>query len=72
MTDYTTRRGGIGSERGDAAGDTPGGVRAAPGDTEGVAATDAYELDDSVVLFDIDNPLAWVEADDAVSLGRMA
>jgi len=25
-----------------------------------------------VVLFDIDNPLAWVEADDVVSLSRMA
>jgi len=47
-------------------------VRPAPEESTGVAATDAYEVDDGVVLFDVDNPLAWVEADAAVSLSRMA
>lgn len=70
MTDRTTRRDVARSGSGDSA--APGDVRAAPADTEGVAATDAYEHEDGVVLFDVDNPLAWVEADDAVALGQMA
>ena len=73
MTDHTTRRNldpGEGVECGETSG--PASLRAAPADTEGVATTDAYEVEDGVVLFDIENPLAWVEADDAVPLGRMA
>lgn len=65
MTDHTRRRDVLDSGESDA------DVRAAPGDTVGVAATDAYEVDDGVVLFDVENPLAWVEADDAIALGKM-
>lgn len=68
MTDHSTRWSQV-----DSGEDSRGVevVRATPADSEGVSATDAYEVDDGVVLFDIDNPLAWVEADDAVSLSRM-
>ncbi|WP_459190985.1 DUF7331 family protein [Halosimplex sp. J119] len=68
MTDHTTHRDV--SDSGDS--EPSADVRAAPADTAGVAATDAYEVDDGVVLFDVENPLAWVEADDAISLGQMA
>lgn len=71
MTDHTTPRGGTESETGTTAGAASRDVRTAPADPAGVAATDVYELEDRVVLFDVDNPLAWVEADDAVALGRM-
>ncbi|WP_415382515.1 hypothetical protein [Halosimplex sp. TS25] len=68
MTDHTTQRDVLDS--GDS--ESTAGVRAAPADTVGVAATDAYEVDDRVVLFDVENPLAWVESDDALALGQMA
>jgi hypothetical protein len=34
--------------------------------------TGAYEVDDGIVVYDIENPLAWVEADAAVDVERMA
>ncbi|QLH80101.1 DUF7331 family protein [Halosimplex pelagicum] len=68
MTDHATRPGEADSVESQPSAD----VRVAPADTEGVAATDAYEVDGGVVLFDTENPLAWVEADDALALGRMA
>lgn len=67
MTDHTTRRDVADSGESDA----PADLRATPADPEGVASTDAYEVEDGVVLFDTENPLAWVEADDAVALGQM-
>lgn len=39
---------------------------------EGVAPTEAYEQDGQVVIYDTDNPLAWIEASEAVDLERMA
>jgi hypothetical protein len=42
-----------------------------PGQHDGIACTEAYEHDDVVVLYDADNPLAWVEADTAVRVDRM-
>jgi hypothetical protein len=33
-----------------------------------VETIEAYETDDGVVLYDAQNPLAWMQADDAVSL----
>ncbi|MFB6305044.1 MAG: hypothetical protein ABEH47_07750 [Haloferacaceae archaeon] len=42
------------------------GEGAAPG-TETV---EAYEVDDGVVLYDAENPLAWVEASTAVVLAE--
>jgi hypothetical protein len=70
MTDRARSR----SEVDSATGDTDSAaVRADPDISAGVEATDAYEADDGgVVLYDIDNPLAWVEADSAVTLERMA
>jgi len=68
MTDHTTRRDVMDSDDSESSAD----VRVAPADTDGVAATDAYEVEGGVVLFDVENPLAWVEADDAVALGQIA
>jgi len=68
MTDHATRPGEADSAESQPSAD----VRVAPADPEGVAATDAYEVDGGVVLFDTENPLAWVESDDALALGRMA
>ncbi|WP_135363122.1 DUF7331 family protein [Halosimplex halophilum] len=67
MTDHATRRGEADSAESEPSAD----VRVGPADTDGVAATDAYEVDGGVVLFHTENPLAWVEADDAVALGQM-
>lgn len=47
------------------------GVRSEPAVSEGIASTDAYEVDDGTVLFDVENPLAWVEADRTVPVARM-
>ena len=68
MTDDTTRCDVLDSEDSESSAD----VRVAPVDTDGVASTDAYEVEDGVVLFDVENPLAWVEAGDALALGQMA
>jgi len=35
---------------------------------EAVETVEAYETDEGVVLYDAQNPLAWMQADDAVSL----
>lgn len=35
-------------------------------------AVEAYETDGNVVLFDAENPLAWLEAGSAVSLHEFA
>ena len=32
----------------------------------GVATVESYEVDDGVVLFDAENPLAWVETTEAI------
>ncbi len=39
---------------------------------EGVAPTEAYEQDGQVVIYDTENPLAWVEAGEAIDLEQMA
>jgi hypothetical protein len=36
-----------------------------------VDCTEAYEQDDLVVLYDAENPLAWIEADSAVEVETM-
>jgi len=68
MTDHTTHCDVLNSGDSEPSAD----VRVAPADTEGVAATDAYEVEGGVVLFHVENPLAWVEADDTVALGQIA
>ena len=34
-------------------------------------ATGAYETDEGTVIYDIDEPLAWVQGDNAVALTEM-
>jgi hypothetical protein len=41
-------------------------------EAEAVAATEAYETDSGVVLYDAENPLAWIQADNARVLREMA
>lgn len=36
------------------------------------SATGAYETGTGTVLYDMDNPLAWVQGDNAVRLAEMA
>lgn len=42
--------------------------RPAPAVPDAVETTEAYEIDDGIVLYDAENPLAWVQASKAVSL----
>lgn len=42
--------------------------RADPPDPEGVETVEAYEHDGGVVLYDAENPLAWVRATYTVTL----
>ena len=39
---------------------------AAASEPAGVATGESYEVDDGVVLFDAENPLAWVETTEAI------
>jgi hypothetical protein len=39
-----------------------------PDVSEAVETVEAYETDDGVVLYDAENPLAWVQADGAVEI----
>ena len=39
---------------------------AAASEPAGVATVESYEVDDGVVLFDAENPLAWVETTKAI------
>ena len=41
-------------------------------EAEAVAATEAYETDSGVVLYDAENPLAWIQADNARVLREIA
>lgn len=42
--------------------------RASVSDPDGVETIEAYETDDGVVLYDAENPLAWVQTTRAVTL----
>jgi len=50
--------------------DSPGASR--PDQEPDVPAVGSYEVDDGVVFYDADNPLAWVEASTAVRLTELA
>jgi hypothetical protein len=69
MTDHSTQ--------GDA-GDSGEQVRpvgpepVAAGSDGGDARTAAYEQEGVVVLYDTENPLAWIEAGNTVEVGQMA
>ena len=39
-----------------------------PDVSEAVETVEAYETDDGVVLYDAENPLAWVQTDGAVPI----
>ena len=41
---------------------------AAATEPDGVETVESYEVDGGVVLFDAENPLAWVETTEAVSV----
>jgi hypothetical protein len=43
-----------------------------PSEPEAVRTTEAYECDEGVVLYDAENPLAWVQAETAVRLEEAA
>lgn len=54
----------------DATGDErPNEVPQLPAGTDPVETIEAYRTKDGVVLYDADNPLAWVKSTAAVSLG---
>lgn len=40
------------------------------GEASGLAAVESYEVDDGMVFYDPQNPLAWVEASRTVSLAE--
>jgi hypothetical protein len=42
-----------------------------PPKVSAVEATGVYEVDDGVVFYDVDNPLAWVQTREAVTLAEM-
>lgn len=48
------------------------GPEQAAGESDRIACTAAYEQDGLVVFYDTENPLAWIEADSTVEVGRMA
>lgn len=50
----------------------PGAEGPEPADPEGVETIEAYEVENGVVLYDAENPLAWVEATRAVRLSDYA
>lgn len=43
-----------------------------PTEPDGLESVEAYETDNGIVFYDADNPLAWMEAGDTVSLEEHA
>lgn len=61
------------TDRRSTAHDEPDGeLEASTLESEGIGATGVYETEDGVVLYDVDEPLAWVQSDTAVTLAEMA
>ena len=48
-----------------------GGI-AEPAVSEAVRSTESYEVQEGVVFYDSENPLAWLQADHAVALDEVA
>jgi len=46
--------------------------RADAAEPTGVATVESYEVDGGVVFYDAENPLAWVETTQAVTLSELA
>lgn len=51
--------------------DSPGDSRPEPVISDAVATTEAYETDEGVVFYDVDNPLAWIQSRTTLSLDEM-
>jgi len=54
--------------------DSPHGeqLSTSPDETDAYESIEAYETDDGVVFYDAENPLAWMEAGETVSLREQA
>lgn len=52
--------------------DSAGEERPEPVVADAVETTEAYETDEGVVFYDAENPLAWVQAANAVDLDEVA
>jgi hypothetical protein len=46
--------------------------RAEDPERDGVATVESYEVDEGVVFYDAENPLAWLEARSTVTLREVA
>ena len=46
--------------------------RAEDSEMDGAATVESYEVDEGVVFYDAENPLAWVEAQSTVTLSEYA
>lgn len=47
-------------------------ARGGPAVSDAIRSIESYETDDSVVLYDSENPLAWIQADETVDLDSAA
>lgn len=52
-------------------GRTDSGIRTTPADSNAVRAVGTYESGDSVVFYDTENPLAWIQSRETVKLEEM-
>lgn len=43
-----------------------------PPETDAARSTESYETSDGVVFYDSENPMAWVQADNAIDLDEAA
>ena len=60
------------TDRRSTAHDEPDGeLEVATLENEEIGATGVYETEDGVVLYDVDEPLAWVQSDTSVTLAEM-
>ncbi|MFB6184619.1 MAG: hypothetical protein ABEI96_08710 [Haloarculaceae archaeon] len=46
-------------------------LRTTPALPDAVRTTGAYEADDGVVFYDVENPLAWVQSDETLPLQEL-
>lgn len=46
--------------------------RSEPVVADAVATTEAYDIDEGVVFYDAENPLAWIQSDAVLELEEMA
>lgn len=51
--------------------DRAGAEHPEPDESDAVATTEAYEIDEGVVFYDAQNPLAWMQARATLDLHQM-